>query len=651
VDEPAGQDDERFQALARAAREAVLIHDRGVIVEVNDAFTRLLGWSRAEIIGKSGLEVFTDPSSRADIVASMRAEGAGGTSEVTLWSKDGRRLIVESASEPIVYRGRALRVVTMQDLTERKRIEAQARRAEALLRGISDATDQIVFVTDRDGGLLLANRAWRELFDPEGRAHRDADVFPASTAAAIREDDARVAELGAPVTYETELETRRGQRSFLVTKVPLAGTDGEVFAVGGIATDLTERNLEAKLFSTIARATLGATGPAYFEALVRAVADAFGADAVFVGELDRDGASVTSIAARVDGESAGPLTYELVGTPCEQVLGTHACVFTDGVQQRFPADTMLADMGVRAYCGVPIVSTDPAPRGILVALFRQPLDPALTDDVARVALELFAARAAAELDRIAAVAELERAKTELEERVSARTAELTAANQELEAFAYSVSHDLRAPVRHIAGYTELLEQSDGEELSPEGRRKLGVIRSASAKMNQLIDDLLSLARTGRARLTPAPVQLAPLVRRIAADLSPGDDVVWDIGELPTVHADANLLGVVLTNLLGNAVKYSRDRMPSRVTVRCEIRPSDWVIEVADNGVGFDMRYAEQLFGVFRRLHRDDEFEGTGIGLATVQRIVARHGGTVTAEGEVGRGARFRVTLPRQEGLE
>ena len=233
--------------------------------------------------------------------------------------------------------------------------------------------------------------------------------------------------------------------------------------------------------------------------------------------------------------------------------------------------------------------------------------------------------------------------------IEAAAAQLAAANRELESFSYSVSHDLRAPLRHIAGFVDLLRQHVGPGLDEKGRRYLDTISSSAVRMGQLIDDLLAFSRTGRGEVAREAVDLRGLVgdvaRQATEDLE-GRVVDVAIGDLPVVQGDPAMLRVVFNNLLANAVKYTRERARAEIEVG-SLPASDGhsTVFVRDNGAGFDMQYAGKLFGVFQRLHTSREFEGTGIGLATVRRIVERHGGRAWAQGRPGEGATFFVTLP------
>jgi PAS domain S-box-containing protein len=233
--------------------------------------------------------------------------------------------------------------------------------------------------------------------------------------------------------------------------------------------------------------------------------------------------------------------------------------------------------------------------------------------------------------------------------------ELAVLNQELEAFSYSVSHDLRAPLRHIHGYVEMLQRATYGQLSDKATHYLKTITDASVEMGQLIDDLLAFSRIGRAELRATSVDASELVRQVILGLemaTAGRSIIWEVAPLPLVTGDASLLKQVFANLVDNAVKYSRGRDPATIQIGCAGEEAGRVVLfVRDNGVGFDMHYVHKLFGVFQRLHRSDEFEGTGIGLATVRRIVTRHGGRVWADGAVDRGATFYLTLERAPHAE
>jgi predicted ATPase/signal transduction histidine kinase len=329
-------------------------------------------------------------------------------------------------------------------------------------------------------------------------------------------------------------------------------------------------------------------------------------------------------------------------------------------ERRFAGDPYFARRRPRSVLGLPI-SRQGQLRWILY-LENDLVAGAFASEKLAV-LELLAAQAAISLETARLYTDLRRENTErqraegesrrlnreLEQRVLDRTAQLAAANTELEAFAYSVSHDLRAPLRHIDGFVGLLRKGSQAVLDAQSLHYLDTIEHAAHRMGALIDDLLDFSRMGRRELSRREVDLGEVVRDVLRELEPdtrGRDVRWQVGRLPVVTGDRALLRVVFVNLISNALKFTRPRPRAEIQVEGSLGEGEHVVSIRDNGVGFDPHYAGKLFGVFQRLHREEEFEGTGIGLASVRRIIHRHGGRTWAEGEPDRGAGFFFSLPQ-----
>ena len=318
-----------------------------------------------------------------------------------------------------------------------------------------------------------------------------------------------------------------------------------------------------------------------------------------------------------------------------QLIDTHAL-------PRGPEVDALLASGVRIYMVMPMIAGGELIGAISFGGEAGPFPDEQMSIAREVATQLAIAVSQARLyERV------KRHSDELELRVHERTEELQAANKELEAFSYSVSHDLRAPLRAVDGYAQMLEEDYGSKLDAEGNRLLVMVRASSRKMGELIDDLLAFSRLGREPLQTRPVQLDSLVHQIIDETRPshnGRTIDFVVGNLGTAEADPALLKQVLANLLSNAIKFTRDKDPAVVEVGCRNGGGPAVYYVKDNGAGFDMKYYDKLFGVFQRLHSTAEYPGTGVGLAIVQRVIHRHGGRVWAESTPGEGATFCFTL-------
>ena len=410
--------------------------------------------------------------------------------------------------------------------------------------------------------------------------------------------------------------------------------------------EITERRHTEAVLRAIVEGTARVTGDEFFHALVCHLARALSVPFALVGAVSPADPTRLHTLAFWSGESFAPeMDYDLATTPCGQVFGQAPRLFDSHVGADFPlAACMLDALGADSYFGYPLTGASGEPLGVLAIMDSRPM---AASDERTALMSIFAARAAAELERQRAEAAIRQLNADLEERVKRRTAELTEANRELESFAYSISHDLRAPLRGIDGFSRLLQEEYGDRLDVQGSEYLVRVRRATQRLGTLIDDLLELSRVSRREMRRVRVDLSTLVAEIADDLRRAEpERVVDVHIEPhcATEGDPQLLRVLLENLVGNAWKYSRDNRVARIEFGSETTAGEIRYFVRDNGVGFDMAYVDKLFGPFQRLHNPAEFEGSGIGLASAARVVRRHGGLIWAESRVGEGAVFRFTL-------
>jgi PAS domain S-box-containing protein len=420
--------------------------------------------------------------------------------------------------------------------------------------------------------------------------------------------------------------------------------DGKPLRSVGVVQDITDRKLMEDTLYFVAQRGWQNSVENFFDALSRFLGEKLDMDYVFIDKIGEDPNEAETMALYAKGSIMPNMHYALKGTPCENVMGRRLCVYPHGIQQQFPEDTLLPEMGAESYIGIPLWNSIGQPVGLIAVIGTKPL---LDEAPVIQLLQLVAIRAAAELERKQAEEEIRKLNQELEQRVAERTAQLELINKELEAFAYSVSHDLRAPLRSIDGFSQIILDEYQDKIDVEGKQYLQRVRSASQRMSQLIDDMLKLSRLSRSDMNIQEVNLSRMVQEITSDLQgihPDRQVEFIIEEGIKARGDGRLLRIVLENLIGNAWKFTSKHPVTCIEFGVQQQNEKPVYFVRDNGAGFNMEYAQKLFGAFQRLHSDTEFPGTGVGLATVQRVIHRHGGKVWAEGEVEKGATFYFTM-------
>lgn len=548
-----------------------------------------------------------------------------------------------------------------RSLNTSDRVRADTERAlhasEERLRAILDNALSVVFVKDLSGRLQFVNRRFEDTFhlsraEVEGRTDRE--LFPAEVADAYRANDLRALACEARIEVEEQAILDDGPHVYETVKFPVRDANGGIVGICGMATDITGRRraegetarLQARIALTNRLLELMATrrDPDVYAAILDIVRAVFESPVGLVGYLDEDG-TLVCVAAPPRDDQLGPSRM-----PRQSWGALLAATLDEGRSAALEVPHVLVTtMPELARSLIAPITYQGTPIGVLHVADRdreyQDADRALLETLAAALAPALSARRVVQHEE----AERRRADAELR-RVNA---ELAASNGELEAFTYSVSHDLRAPLRAIDGYARMLMEDHGAAFDGDARRLLDVVSDNARHMARLIDDLLALSRVGRCELGRTAVDMTALARSVAAEICAVESerrVDVRISALPAADGDATLLRQVYANLIGNAVKFTRGKPTAAIEIGCAAGPDEETTYfVRDDGAGFDMQYVDKVFEVFERLHDRRDFEGTGVGLAIVERIIRRHGGRVWAEGKVGEGATFFFTLPIAQG--
>ncbi|MGH8708688.1 MAG: PAS domain S-box protein, partial [Burkholderiales bacterium] len=669
----------RFRALWETSADAILMIDEASVIRyASPAVLEVFGHRPEELIGL-GLAVLQPAelaqAHRTGVVRYLRTGEKRldwRSTRTTGRRKDGSEFPVEVSFGELRLGGQRYFAGFLRDVSERERMALEREELLARMQMQLDRMPLACVLFDADLRVSYANAAAERTFGwsaAEMIGHSALELYvPPERREIVQEIFGRLRR-GEYVAAAGESVRKDGVRVALEwVNTPLVGRGGEFLGLMSMGADVSDRlraerrlALMQRLFAalsevneTIVRASDRAQ---LFRECCRICVARMGFRVAAVALTDAARRSV------VPQECAGPGSDVLREQvfPLDPAHPLAATVTSTAVRTRRPAVANNVDADPTKAAARPIRERIGSKSTASFPLFQEgEVIGALTvhseatdffDDPVVELLTRMADDISFALDKLAERDQLGTLTRELEQRVRRRTAELETANQELEAFSYSVSHDLRAPVRHVDGFVRLLEK----ELASPGAKAahyLATISAAARRMGTLIDDLLALSRTGRQGLELRRVDLGALVRELVLEFgrdSGKRGVQWMIDELPTVMADASLLRIVLHNLLSNALKYSRPQPVARISV--EVRagtPGTVEITVRDNGVGFDERFKDKLFGVFQRLHREDEFEGTGIGLATARRIVHRHGHRIWAAGEAGKGAAFTFTMTQAE---
>ncbi len=637
----------RFQALFRSTPAACLVQslDTLDVIDANQAFQSLFGYTNEQLVGHPPPRVWARDEEQTEFRRLIDTLGRVGGLRGLAQRQDGSAFpamvhaeVTENATERLLI---AVVFDMSAEVASRRELEISRERFS---KAFNFSPLGMTITRLSDGRFVEVNPAnervlgWTQA-DFGGKTSMEVGVWVTEAdrdhyVGTLRRD-------GRLQGYETRMRTKAGAIVPVRVWAEIIEIDHEPCALSFTLNVDEEKRREAMLLN-VAEGVSGDTGEAFFRSLVEHLADAIGADGVMVGEVDAQ-KQMHTLALVWDGRLLPNSTHSLHQTLCEQALLQPALLrFESPSPARLPLVPPFSDAPLQSVQGLSLRDGDGSAAGLLIAVWRQrPPQNTHLDAL----LTIFASRCNAELQRLRRDREIHKLHDTLEHRVAARTAQLQYLNRELDSFAYSVSHDLKSPLRSIDGFSHLLREQMAERMTAEDIDLFERIEGSVQRMNSLITDLLALARVSQGTLQRMNTNLSELAQDVIRQerhRDPTRQVDVEIEDGLYADCDPRMAQIVLENLLGNAWKYTRQTGDARISLTRagQAAPGTPVFCIRDNGAGFDMARAERLFKAFNRLHNSSEFEGSGIGLATVRRILERHGGHIRGEGAVGQGARF-----------
>jgi PAS domain S-box-containing protein len=646
--------EERFKSLFRNNPAACMVQslETRLLVDANEAYSAMYGCSRSELVGQQPPNLWADLNEHQTFRDTLKAHGRVQGMHARGLRRDGSTFDSLVYAEIIQQGNERLMIGMVLDISAEETARKALQKSEERFSKAFNFSPLGMTITRMSDGLFLeVNPANERVLgysreDFMERTSVAAGVWLSEADRAAYIDALRLQ--GRLMGFETRMRSKQGDPVDVKIWSERIELENEPCNLA-FTLNVTEEKRKADLLLSIAKGLSAHTGDAFFQSLVQQLAQAIGARGVVVAETRPDG-GLRALAMACNGPTDQGTAHDLSGTVFTETLGSTGLWLTNlGPDDSPPICPEPATHPLRSYAGVAMRDDDGSAIGLLGVFWLEHTEPA--PDL-KALITIFASRCNAELLRLHRDRDLHKLQTTLEQRVADRTAELELLNRELDTFAYSVSHDLKSPLRSIDGFMHLLQEQAAPRCTPDDQMLISRVMASAQRMHGLINDLLALARVSQTQLQRTDVNLSEIaedVIRQERHRDPEHTVVVIIEPRLIAHCDARLAQIVLENLLGNAWKYSHKAQAPRIEFgRTPDQPGD-VFFVRDNGAGFDMTRSDRLFKPFTRLHPPSEFQGSGIGLATVRRIIERHGGQIAGEGAVGRGAEFQFRFGRSTG--
>jgi PAS domain S-box-containing protein len=644
---------DRFEALFRGNPAACLVQSVRTrrVKDVNDAFCRLFGYSRDELEGDVTRHFWAHEEERSGFRKALRSQGRVSGMPAIAIRSDGSQFESVVHGELVKYGNEELLVAMVLDVSAEHSSRRELEKSrERFARAFHHSPICMTLTRMADGQYLEVNAACEGVLggrpeDYVGKTSLETGVWLNQR---VRDDYINTMRReGRLQAYETQIQNRRKEAVDVKVWAEIIDLEGEPCALTFVINEAEEKR-RRDMLTSVAKGVSSKTGQAFFLSLAEHIATAVEAHSVIIGETVGDD-EFDTLGLLHDGDLQPNCRVALRETTYAELMADDgiSVIHAPGTESGLHTPPFIVG-GPHTVAGLVLRDPDGSAIGLLAVVWEQTVT---VGPDTRALMSIFASRCNAELVRLRRDREIVQLHATLEQRVQARTAQLQYVNLELDAFAYSVSHDLKSPLRSIDGFMHVLQEQMSDRMTQDDEDLVRRVTASVARMNSLITDLLSLARVSQGPLLRMPVDVSGLAAHIIRQEQHRDpthkaEVVIAPGMV--ANCDPRLAQIVLENLLGNAWKYSRQQAQPRIELRTiasdSFEPPEFLVQ--DNGAGFDMSRSDRLFKPFNRLHSANEFEGSGIGLATVRRIIERHGGHISGEGAVGQGAVFRFNFGR-----